>query len=107
VGPWVPRCTLAGVALNKVCNLEDWTPDRSATIRGLFPWALHAHPDFPLGMEHRKQWEYAQVLNGLASLGALRPDGSVLGERLPPQAEPSVSRPSVGAPDSGRLGSGP
>jgi hypothetical protein len=65
--------------LNKVCNIEDWdAPDRTSTMRRIFPGFAAAYPQFPSAMEHRKHWEFAQVLDGLADLGALRPDGMVL-----------------------------
>ncbi len=66
--------------LNKMCNLEDWDLDtRAATMRHLRPDAVAAFPEFPRGLEHRKHWEYAQILDGLEQLGALTPDGLVLG----------------------------
>jgi ubiquinone/menaquinone biosynthesis C-methylase UbiE len=65
--------------LNKVCNVEDWeVPHRVATMRRIFPGFAAAYPQFPSAMEHRKHWEFAQVLDGLADLGALQPDGMVL-----------------------------
>ncbi len=64
--------------LNKVCNLEDWADDRrSETMRRILPYFLPDHPDFPVGMEHRKHWEFAQVLLGLEQLGALGPESLV------------------------------
>jgi SAM-dependent methyltransferase len=70
---------LTDVQLNKVCNLEDWTlDDREVTMRRLLPWIADQQPQFPHGMEHRKHWEYAQILDGLARLGALKSDGMVL-----------------------------
>jgi SAM-dependent methyltransferase len=67
------------VGLNKVCSIEDWDdPALAATIRRILPYFLAANPDFPRHMEHRKHWEFAHVLNGLRSLGALGPDVMVL-----------------------------
>jgi SAM-dependent methyltransferase len=65
--------------LNKVCNIEDWDiPARAATMRRVLPGFAAAFPQFPAAMEHRKHWEFAQVLDGLTDLGALSPDGMVL-----------------------------
>ncbi|HEX4245942.1 MAG TPA: methyltransferase domain-containing protein [Acidimicrobiales bacterium] len=65
--------------LNKVCNLEDWDDATlTATMRRVLPGFVAAFPQFPGAMEHRKHWEFAQLLDGLAELGALQPDGMVL-----------------------------
>jgi SAM-dependent methyltransferase len=65
--------------LNKVCNIEDWDiPTRRATMRRILPGFVAAFPQYPAAMEHRKHWEFAQVLDGLTDLGALPPDGMVL-----------------------------
>ncbi len=67
------------VCLNKLCELEDWRdPRRVAVIRRILPYLAAPAPDFPSGMEHRKHWEFAQLLCGLEQLGALRSDGLVL-----------------------------
>ena len=69
----------ARVALNKLCELEDWrVPARVAAMRRALPYFLDISPDYPAGMEHRKHWEFAQLLVGLEQLGALNPDGLVL-----------------------------
>src|SRR5258705_5715300 len=47
--------------LNKICELEDWQE-------------LHIAP-FSL---HRKNWEYEQLMYGLRTVGAIRPEGCVL-----------------------------
>jgi SAM-dependent methyltransferase len=66
------------VQLNKVCNLEDWPLDgRAETMRRILPYFLSAHPEFPAGMEHRKHWEFAQVLLGLDQLGVLGEESMV------------------------------
>ena len=58
--------------LNKVCNIEDWKSDGRATvIRRLLPYFLEQSAEFPDHMEHRKHWEYAQVLLGLEYLDVL------------------------------------
>jgi SAM-dependent methyltransferase len=68
-----------GLPLNKLCELEDWRdPRRIAAIRRLLPYLGGPAPEFPSGMEHRKHWEFAQLLCGLEELGALRPEGRVL-----------------------------
>jgi ubiquinone/menaquinone biosynthesis C-methylase UbiE len=74
--------------LNKLCNIEDWAdPDFRATVRRLEPGIANAVPAYPTGLEHRKQWEYAHVLNGLDRLGATHPSALVLsvagGHELP------------------------
>jgi SAM-dependent methyltransferase len=67
------------VQLNKVCNLEDWRADsRTLTMRRLLPYFLPQNPEFPMGMEHRKHWEFAQLVDGLGQLGVLGPDAWVL-----------------------------
>jgi SAM-dependent methyltransferase len=77
---WPQRdCYLARVRLNKVCNIEDWeAADLRATMRRVLPGFVGQDSRYPTGMEHRKHWEFAQLLNGLADLGALPPDGMVL-----------------------------
>jgi len=66
--------------LNKLCNIEDWDRDaRAATMRRILPYLPKAHTEFPKGMEHRKHWEFAQILDGLDQLNALPSDGLVLG----------------------------
>jgi SAM-dependent methyltransferase len=66
--------------LNKLCNLEDWDADtRAATMRRILPYFAEAYPTYPAGMQHRKHWEFAQILDGLDQLDALPPDGLVLG----------------------------
>ena len=65
--------------LNKLCNLEDWDLDtRAATMRRIQPDIVRANPNYPVGVEHRKHWENAQVLDGLRHLEALPLDGLVL-----------------------------
>jgi SAM-dependent methyltransferase len=67
------------VRLNKVCNIEDWAlPEMTSTMRRLLPHFLEQSAQWPTGMEHRKHWEFAQLLNGLHELKALDPSGMVL-----------------------------
>jgi SAM-dependent methyltransferase len=75
----VPRRATPARRLNTVCNLEDWEVSETRdTMRRILPYFLAAHPDYPSGMEHRKHWEFAQLLNGLDLLGVLREDAWVL-----------------------------
>ena len=65
--------------LNKVCNIEDWDDDRRAvTMRRILPIFLDQSPGYPAGMEHRKHWEFAQILLGLEALGTFGPQAMVL-----------------------------
>jgi SAM-dependent methyltransferase len=65
--------------LCKLCELEDWRdPRRVAAIRGCLPYLSAVAASFPRGMEHRKHWEFAQLLAGIEELAALREDGLVL-----------------------------
>lgn len=65
--------------LNRVCNLEHWRePDFTNAIRETLPYFLEISDQFPFGMEHRKHWEYAQILLGLRELGAALPDSWLL-----------------------------
>jgi hypothetical protein len=65
--------------LNKVCNIEDWHTDgRAEAIRRLLPYFLQQSAEFPDHMEHRKHWEYAQLLLGLDQLDVLDRDATVL-----------------------------
>jgi hypothetical protein len=67
------------VQVNKICNLEDWAlDDRRDTIRRVLPYFLEQSAAFPDGMEHRKHWEFAQLLDGIEYLGAVTPDSMVL-----------------------------
>jgi SAM-dependent methyltransferase len=68
------------MTLNKVCDLDDWQDaELRSAMRVLEPYMLPGFPDYPAGREHRKSWEYAQLMTGLRKLGALRPDAIVLG----------------------------
>ena len=66
--------------LNKLCELEDWQNlEMRDALRVMSPHLVRAFPDYPGGKEHRKAWEYAQLIAGLQTLGALRADAMVLG----------------------------
>jgi len=65
--------------LNKLCEVEDWhDPRRVAAIRRCLPYLVAMVADFPSRMEHRKHWEFAQLLCGLDELSALVPGSLVL-----------------------------
>ena len=65
--------------LNKLCELEDWhDPRRVAAIRRCLPYLVAMEAEFPSRMEHRKHWEFAQLLCGLAELSAVDPGSLVL-----------------------------
>jgi SAM-dependent methyltransferase len=65
---------------SKVCVLADFAnPRLRADIRTLFPSEAARSPDFPSGVEHRKQWELAQAVRALHDLGAIREDAEFLG----------------------------
>lgn len=65
--------------LNKVCELDDWTDARRVdAMRRMLPYQVASVATYPRGMEHRKHWEYAQLLRGLDDLNAMRPEALVL-----------------------------
>ena len=65
--------------LNRLCNLEHWgEPDLTAAMRELLPYFMGAYPNFPVGVEHRKHWEFAQILTGLRFLKAAHQDSWLL-----------------------------
>jgi SAM-dependent methyltransferase len=67
------------VKLNKICNLEDWQTDgRAAIMRRILPYFLQQNADYPVQMEHRKHWEFAQIFLGLEHLGVLDRDATLL-----------------------------
>src|SRR5213079_2412080 len=66
-------------SFNTVCWLEDWyNPAIVSAIRRELPYYVDGHPDFPRGFEHRKHWEYAQVVVGLEQLRAVHAGAIVL-----------------------------
>jgi SAM-dependent methyltransferase len=70
---------MAAIRLNKLCDLPDWRhPERFHAMRLMEPDHAAAFAGYPAGREHRKSWEYAQLLLGFQQLGALRPEGLVL-----------------------------
>lgn len=65
--------------LNKVCELDDWSDaQRVDAMRRMLPYHVAASADYPRGAEHRKAWEYAQLLRGVEGLDALGPASMVL-----------------------------
>jgi ubiquinone/menaquinone biosynthesis C-methylase UbiE len=69
----------ASVPLNKVCELEDFgNPEIHTTIQELEPEHVRINAAYPTGFEHRKAWEYAQLMNGARRLGAIHPQSFVL-----------------------------
>ncbi len=65
--------------LNKVCELDDWSDaQRVDAMRRMLPYHVAAGADYPRGSEHRKAWEYAQLLRGLEGLDKLGDSSTVL-----------------------------
>jgi len=65
--------------LNKLCTPDDWNePHLVAAMRRMLPYYIEAFPEYPLGLEHRKHWEFAQLVVGLDKLGVLTPRASVI-----------------------------
>ena len=70
---------MTSVALNKLCEIEDFgIPEVTAAIRALEPEHVATQQNYPIGFEHRKAWEFAQVMNGAARLGAVDSNSLVL-----------------------------
>lgn len=77
--PELPRVP-ADFRCNKLCAIEDWEiPAMRETMRRIIPYYLAVSADYPTGLEHRKHWEFAQLLLSLERHGAIRPDAVVLG----------------------------
>jgi SAM-dependent methyltransferase len=66
---------------NKVCEVEDFACEELAkTIREIFnPNDRRAIPNFPIGVEYRKEWEIAMAVNTLKHFGALHSESMILG----------------------------
>ncbi len=65
--------------LNRLCALEDWQlPAFRQAVRRLLPYFVENFPDFPERREHRKHWEFAHTALGLAQLGAIHDNATVL-----------------------------
>jgi len=66
--------------LNKLCEVEDFRkPEIESAIHEMEPECVVIFDEYPRRHEHRKSWEYAQLLRGARDLGVLRPDAMVLG----------------------------
>jgi SAM-dependent methyltransferase len=52
--------------------------EAAALIRALEPDLTAMYPDYPHGREHRKSWEYQQILRGATHLRALKHSSDVL-----------------------------
>jgi SAM-dependent methyltransferase len=67
------------VPLNKVCELEDFAdPEFASMIRYLEPEHVATQIHYPHGFEHRKSWEFVQLMRGAERLGAVTPESLVL-----------------------------
>lgn len=65
---------------NKVCALEDFAePELVAAMREACPHKVGTAPHFPVGVEHRKDWEVAMAVRSLRRFDGLGPDAVVLG----------------------------
>lgn len=66
---------------NKACALEDFAdPELSAVIRDVCSYVTSGvSPIFPIGAEHRKDWEIGMAVRALRHFGALTPETTVLG----------------------------
>lgn len=66
---------------NKVCSIEDFSrPELVDIIRDVCTYKLdHLPAGFPIGSEHRKDWEVAMAVRTLRHFGALHRDASILG----------------------------
>jgi len=66
---------------NKVCEVEDFSrPELLEIIRDVCTYKLPKLPaGFPIGSEHRKDWEVAMAVRTLRHFGALHRDATILG----------------------------
>jgi hypothetical protein len=65
--------------LNKPCELEDFEQTEVIElIRAIEPELTELYPDYPHGREHRKSWEYQQIIRGAERLGAIHEHAEVL-----------------------------
>jgi SAM-dependent methyltransferase len=69
------------LAFNKLCEIEDFEdPELSAVMRDVFAYRVtEKSPDYPVGLEHRKDWEIAMAVRTLSQYGALKPEAKLLG----------------------------
>ena len=71
----------AVLPFSKLCELADFANDDLApVIRDVCSHRrADLSPEFPLGAEHRKDWEVAMAARAIRHFGALRPDAVILG----------------------------
>jgi SAM-dependent methyltransferase len=70
---------MSSPAFNKLCEIEDFRdPEFVRHIRTLLP-EYDANPAYPAGFEHRKCWEFAQLMRAFEQFGVLHPASMVLG----------------------------
>ncbi len=72
---------MSTLRFNKVCEVEDFRhDDLLGVIREVCAYKIpHLPPGFPVGTEHRKDWEVAMAVRTLRRFGALRRDATLLG----------------------------
>ncbi|HEV2759025.1 MAG TPA: class I SAM-dependent methyltransferase [Acidimicrobiales bacterium] len=73
--------TGSGLPFSKLCEIGDFAqPELAAVIRDVCSYKLpNFAADFPVGAEHRKDWEVAMAVRALRDFDALRPDSTILG----------------------------
>ena len=65
---------------SKLCEIEDFShPDLLPVMRDVLSPFLTEHPDYPVGMEHRKSWEIVMTARAFRDFGALHAQSEVLG----------------------------
>jgi SAM-dependent methyltransferase len=65
--------------LNKPCEIEDFKHvEAAALIRAMEPELTELYPEYPQSKEHRKSWEYQQIVRGAMELGVLHDSAEVL-----------------------------
>lgn len=70
----------SGFQCNKLCAIEDWEiPAVRETMRRIIPYYIDVSSDYPTHLEHRKHWEFAQLLLSLERHRAIRPEATLVG----------------------------
>jgi SAM-dependent methyltransferase len=65
--------------LNKPCELDDFSDvGAAALIRAIESELVELYPEYPRGREHRKSWEYQQIIRGATQLRVLGDRSDVL-----------------------------
>jgi ubiquinone/menaquinone biosynthesis C-methylase UbiE len=68
------------LGFNKVIDIDDFSDSElRQVIRNMYPAAAEEWPDFPVGYEHRKQWEYAMCFRTFLHAGTLNRESRILG----------------------------